>query len=116
MSVATRRILYGLLTALGFALIVPLAVKLRLWEAELPGPQAALGLGSAIDPSEWVRPFMLALIGVALASGFLYAALSVGYPRAWRPQEDGLNRCSRCCGEVGFGVGRCPTCDQHMTW
>ncbi len=113
MSLAVRRLLYSLLSLLGFSLMVPLFINTRRLQTEwLEAPEMAL------DPSAdflGVRALMF-LIGLVLASVFLYAALSAGYPRAWRPDEEGAPRCRRCGGALNFGVARCPTCDQQLAW
>ncbi len=116
MPLAVRRLVYSLLALLGFAMMMPLMVSMRRLQAELwvdPG-----AVESALDPSAaWAQgPLLMFLIGLALAGGFLYAALSAGYARAWRPKENGEPRCSRCGREVRFGLGRCPTCDQQLAW
>ncbi len=113
MSLAVRRLVYSLLSLLGFTLMVPLFINTRRLQAQwLEAPEMAF------DPSgaDLGVPVLLFLIGLVLASSFLYAALSAGYARAWRPDEDGAPRCRRCGGAVSFGVARCPTCDQQLAW
>ncbi len=113
MSLAVRRLLYSLLALLGFALMVPMFISTRQLQSQwLEAPETAL------DPSGAVfgAPVFMFLVGLVLATCFLYAALSAGYPRAWRPDEEGAPRCRRCGGVLSFGVARCPTCDQQLAW
>jgi len=117
MPVAARRFVCGLLAALGFMMMVPLVVNLRRIQTELLGNSIAIG--NALDPAFAARLqslMSLFLAGIAVATGFLYAALSAGHPKAWRPREDGTPRCARCDAELGFGLPRCPTCDQQLVW
>lgn len=112
MSLAVRRLLYSLLALLGFALMVPMFIDTRRLQSQwLETPET-------LDPSGVVvgASALMFLIGLGLATCFLYAALSAGYPRAWRPDEEGEPRCRRCGGGLSFGVARCPTCDQQLAW
>jgi hypothetical protein len=117
MPVSVRRTIYGLLSALGFVMMIPLMLTSRSLEAQLGAnpfdPAAGLDLGAMAG---FERQSLLFLLGLILAACFLYAALSVGNPRGWRPQENGTPRCSRCGAEIPFGVGRCPACEQRLTW
>lgn len=113
MSLAVRRLLYSLFALLGFLLMVPLFINTRRFQTQwLEAPETAL------DPSGAALgvPALMFLVGLVLACSFLYAALSAGYPRAWRPDEEGAPRCRRCGGGLGFGVARCPNCDQQLAW
>jgi len=117
MPVAARCFIYGLLAALGFIMMVPPLVNLRRIQAELLADPFAVE--TVLDPASAAQVqslMLLFLVGVAVATGFLYAALSAGYARSWRPRENGTPRCGRCGAELGFGVGRCPTCDQQLAW
>ncbi len=117
MPVAARRFIYGLLAALGFIMMVPPLVNLRRIQAELLADPFAVE--TALDPASAAQVqslMLLFLVGVAVATGFLYAALCAGYAKSWRPRENGIPRCSRCAAELRFGVGRCPTCDQQLAW
>ena len=117
MPTGARRIIYGLLVALGFVMMVPLLVQMRRIQAELLADP--LAVGSALDPALAARiePLLLLfLVGMTVATGFLYAALSVGYARAWRPRENGASRCPRCDAELASGTSRCPACDQQLVW
>ncbi len=117
MSVSVRRVLFSLLAAIGFAFMVPLAIQFRVLRAEMAqGPLDVMMLMELTQGARLLQASLLALVGLSLASGFLYAALSTGHERAWRPREDGRILCVRCGGELGKGVGRCPSCDQHLTW
>lgn len=114
MSPTLRRILYGALAALGFALMMPFSIQARLWR----GQMAAGGLSvEAVRGAEALTgPALLAALGFALAVVFLYAALTTGEPAVWRPRENGEVRCRRCDAAVGFGVRRCPECRQQFVW
>ncbi len=112
MSVTAQRVLYGLLTALGFALTVPLAVTYRQLSSLAIDP---IALQESGELGELYRVTLLALAGLALVTGFLYAALSVGYPRAWRPARGSVTLCARCSAEIGPSVDRCPVCDQQFS-
>ncbi|KPK81407.1 MAG: hypothetical protein AMS25_06460 [Gemmatimonas sp. SM23_52] len=117
MPLTVRRVLYSLLAALGFIMMVPLMANMRRFQAALAmdpiAVESALGAGA---PGWVLRLTGLFLLGLLLATGFLYAALSAGVPRAWRPQENGVSRCRRCDAEIRFGIGRCPVCDQQLVW
>jgi hypothetical protein len=111
--VAVRRLIYSLLSALGFALMVPLAANMRRFQMEFLADPAALDPGTV----EWAQRLLLLFgVGLILATSFLYAALTTGHARAWRPRENGSPRCRRCGAEVRFGIRRCPTCDQQLAW
>ena len=117
MPAGARRFIYGLLVALGFVMMVPLLVQMRRIQAELLADP--LAVESALDPAVATRlqPLMLLfLVGMAVATGFLYAGLSAGYARAWRPRKNGAPRCARCDAELASGQSRCPACDQHLVW
>lgn len=118
MPLAVRRFIYSLLAALGFIMMVPLVVTLRRLQAELFADP--LAIETAIDPANAGRiqsVMLIFLFGITVATGFLYAALTTGTARAWRPRENGSVRCTRCGGELRFGVGRrCPACDQQLAW
>ncbi len=117
MPVGVRRFIYGLLAALGFLLMIPAVVNMRRLQSELLADPFAVE--TAIDPAAAAQMqslMLLFLVGVAIATGFLYAALSAGHARSWRPRENGTPRCRRCDAELAFGVGRCPTCDQQLAW
>jgi hypothetical protein len=117
MPIYARRIIYSLFAALGFLMIVPLMVSSRRLGAQIQrgGIDVQTGIDFSVIPGyEWQS--LLAIVGLSLAAGFLYAALSTGHPRAWRPQENGAPRCNRCGAEVPFAVRRCPSCDQHLIW
>lgn len=114
MSVNARRLVYGLLAALGVLLTVPLTVRSRAWRARMG--TGDLELDTVLEISGGLPLALLALLGIVLAFGFLYAALSVGYPRAWAPIENDRILCRRCGEEIGFGVRRCPNCDQQLVW
>jgi len=116
MSVPLRRTLYGLLAGFGLALMLPLLVHGRRLQTELleTGP-----LTAAADPAvatQLARLGALFLVGLCLATGFLYAALSTGYTRAWRPHRNGSTRCGRCQRQVSEGARRCDSCGQHLVW
>jgi hypothetical protein len=117
MPVGARRFIYGLLAALGFIMMVPPVVNMQRIQAEfLADP---FSVETALDPAAAAQMqslMLLFLIGVTVATSFLYLALSVGYARSWRPRENGTPRCCRCDAELSFGVGRCPTCDQQLAW
>ena len=115
MSLTARRTLYSIITAFGFALTVPFAIESRRLRA------AASSIDPwSVEPALELVPLLrlaaLSLVGFALATGFLYAALSVGHPAAWRPKTDGPIHCDRCGTEVGFGARACPGCDQQYSW
>ncbi len=113
MSLAVRRLVYSLLALLGFTLMVPLFINTRRLQTQwLEAPETVLDSSAAALGA----PTLLFLVGLILASCFLYAALSAGYPRAWKPDEEGAPRCRRCGGALNFGVARCPTCDQQLAW
>jgi len=117
MSLTVHRVLYSLLAALGFLMMVPLMANMRRFQAELAMNPMAVESALGVGAPHWVVRFTgLFLLGLLLAAGFLYAALSAGVPRAWRPQEDGVSRCRRCDAEIRFGIGRCPICDQQLVW
>ena len=110
MSVTVRRVIYSLLSALGFALMVPFAIEVRrLGAAELEAWE--IGLGA----ERIALLLLLFLLGLLFSSGFLYAALSAGVPRAWKARYvDGIPRCGRCGAELGGGAPRCAVCEQHI--
>lgn len=117
MSITLRRVLYGLLTALGFLMMLPLMVNIPRLQSEILADPLAGGL--SVDPAtaEWaVRLLLVYLLGLVVATGFLYLALTTGVARAWRPRENGEPRCRRCGVDLRFGVGRCPRCDQQLVW
>jgi hypothetical protein len=117
MPVFVRRVLYGLLALLGFAMMVPFTVNMRRLQAQLAADPTAFGMNMSPADAEWIsRLTGLFVLGALLAAGFLYAALSTGYAKAWRPAENGTPRCRRCDSDIGFGLSRCPTCDQQLTW
>lgn len=117
MPLTVRRVLYSLLAALGFIMMVPLMANMRRFQAELGMDPMAVESALGVAAPDWVVRFSgLFLLGLLLAAGFLYAALSAGVPRAWRPQENGAPRCRRCHAEIRFGIGRCPVCDQQLVW
>jgi hypothetical protein len=113
MPLTVRRLVYALLTILGFALMVPLLLNIERLDPQLMvDPLAVPG-----DVLPWMRTVVLLfLAGLCLAAGFLYLALSTGQPRGWRPIENGQPRCARCGAEVAFGVARCPHCEQQLLW
>jgi hypothetical protein len=118
MPISARRFIYSLLTALGFVMMVPFVVGMRRLQAELAAADPT-NLEAWLQPavSPWTEgtifPFLL---GLVLASSFLYLALTTGSPKAWRPEENGTPRCSRCGSDVRFGVNRCPSCEQQLVW
>ena len=113
MSVTARRVIYGLMTAFGLALTVPFAIESRRFSSALAEMDFNAALAFAPSP----RLSSLFLLGFGLATGFLYLALSAGYPRAWRPRREGsLLHCERCGAEVAPGHQSCPTCDQRFAW
>jgi hypothetical protein len=114
MSVEVRRVLYWFLAVVGFGIMLPAAVQMRTWRARMSQEPADFEtmLQGAVGPI----PSLLALAGILMASGFLYAALSVGHPRVWHPDESDGIRCRRCGEELRFGIPRCPACDQHLVW
>ncbi len=117
MPVAARRFIYGLLAALGFIMMVPLVVNMRRIQAEMLADP--LAVDAVLDPAsaaQFQSLMLLFLLGVTVATAFIYAGLSTGYAKSWRPRENGTPLCTRCGGELRFGVGRCPTCDQHLVW
>jgi hypothetical protein len=114
MPLAVRRTLYGLLTVLGFLMMVPLSVNANRVQAALQTMDPL-----AIDPelSAWISGLgLLFLAGACVAAAFLYLALSTGEPRSWRPVEDGQPRCARCAAGLEVGQRRCPACQQHLSW
>ena len=116
MPIRFRRALYGLLAGLGLVLMLPLLVHGRRLQA---GMLDADPMAAAADPAVvegLVRFGGLFLVGICVATGFLYAALSAGYARAWRPRGDGSVRCGRCGADVSRGAPRCDTCGQHLVW
>ncbi|NIN71830.1 MAG: hypothetical protein GTO46_07850 [Gemmatimonadetes bacterium] len=117
MPVSVRRAIYGLLSTLGFLMAIPFLLASRSLEAQLGAnpfdPAAGLEL---TNTQAFQQQSLLFLVGLTLAAGFLYAALSVGNPRGWRPQENGTPSCSRCGAEIPFGVAHCPACEQRLTW
>jgi hypothetical protein len=117
MPVGVRRFVYGLLAALGFIMMVPPVMSMRRLQSELLADPFAVE--TALDPvsaAQMQSLMLLFLVGATIATGFLYAALSAGCGRSWRPRENGTPRCGRCDAELAFGVGRCPTCDQQLAW
>ena len=97
--------------------MIPFMLTSRRLNAELAQNPFDLQTGvdlSAIPGIE--QQFLLALVGLTLAASFLYAALSAGTPRGWRPQENGAPRCRRCGAEILFRVAHCPACEQRLTW
>jgi hypothetical protein len=122
MTVAVRRFVYSLLTALGFIMMVPWMISMRRLQAAIGSDPVALE--QALEPGGALYqtvPGMqgdtwLFLLGLTLAACFLYAALSVGTSRAWRPRQDKPPCCSRCESEVAFGAVFCPTCEQRLVW
>jgi hypothetical protein len=118
MPVATRRFIYSALATLGFALMVPFLVSMSRFQSALLATDPT-DIGTMLEPatsSFGQGPTLLFLVGLVLASGFLYLAFSTGHPKAWRPQENGTSRCARCAAEVRFGLPRCPACDQQLAW
>jgi hypothetical protein len=105
-----------LLAALGFAFMVPQAVAVRRFQSTLLSDPTSFE--SVFDPTAggFGTAVALSLIGLIVASLFLYLALSTGHPKAWRPRENGGPSCRRCGARLRFGVGRCPTCDQQLVW
>jgi hypothetical protein len=119
MPIGVRRLLYSMIALLGFAMMVPMAVSTRRLQAELGGDVLVPLDPMAFDPetSAWLmRLTLLFLVGLCIAAGFLYAAVSTGHPKPWKPRENGEPSCRRCGGAVSFGHGRCPTCDQQLVW
>ncbi|UCC73662.1 MAG: hypothetical protein JSV86_03610 [Gemmatimonadota bacterium] len=117
MPVSVRRFIYGLLTALGFVMMVPLMLASRRLEAEIMGSRFDLETGFDLSSAPGLeQQTLLFFAGLALAAGFLYAALTTGTRKGWRPQEDGAPRCSRCGAEIPFAVTHCPACDQRLSW
>lgn len=117
MPLGARRFIYGLLAGLGFLMMVPPVVNMQRLQAELMADPFAVG--TALDPAsagQMQLLMLLFLVGVSIATGFLYAALSTGNRKAWRPRKNGTPRCGRCDSEVESGVRRCPTCDQQLAW
>jgi hypothetical protein len=121
MPVNVRRFRYGVLTALGIIMMVPMMVQMRRVQAALATIDPAsfdpldptFGLGEA---GAELGVLALFLAGLCVAAGFLYLAVSTGYPKAWRPLRNGSARCARCEAEVVFGLARCPTCEQQLAW
>ncbi|UCC47703.1 MAG: hypothetical protein JSV41_09445 [Gemmatimonadota bacterium] len=117
MPLTVRRVLYSLLAALGFIMMVPFMVNMRRLQAVLGTDPVAVQSALDAAAADWaLRLTGALLLGLLLATGFLYAALSAGIPRAWRPHENGVPRCRRCNSEIRFGIGRCPVCDQQFSW
>jgi hypothetical protein len=117
MPVIVRRTIYGLLSALGFVMMIPLMLASRGLEARLQGQPFDVQAGYDLSATPGLKQqSLLFLIGLTLAACFLYAAFSVGIPKSWRPRENGTPRCGRCGGEVPFGVARCPACEQRLIW
>lgn len=117
MPLTARRVFYSLLAALGFVMMVPFMVNMRRVQAEVGMDPVAVEWVLDAAAADWaLRLTGTFLLGLLLATGFLYAALSTGIPRAWRPEENGVPRCRRCNSEVRFGVGRCPVCEQQFAW
>lgn len=117
MQVAVRRFVFGVLAALGFVMMVPLVVNMRRIHMDLL--RDPLAIQSALDPAFAAQLRTLSFVflaGIAIATGFLYAALSAGHAKAWRPLEDVTPRCARCDAELGLGLPRCPACDQQLVW
>ena len=117
MPLGPRRFVYGLLAGLGVIMMVPLVVNVQRLQSELLADPFAVE--TALDPAsagQMQSLMLLFLVGVSLATGFLYAALSTGYARAWRPVRNGTPRCGRCGSDLDSRVRRCPTCDQQLTW
>lgn len=115
-STFLRRTVYALLAGLGLIMMLPLLVQGRRLQAELA---AAGPLDAMVDPAlagQLLRLGALFVLGLAASSAFLYAALSVGYDRAWRPRRDGRTRCGRCDTEVSPGDSRCALCGQRLVW
>ncbi len=116
MSVTARRVIYGLMTAFGLALTVPFAIESRRFSSSLVQIDP-WDVDAALSFAPLLRLASLSLLGFGLATGFLYLALSAGYPRAWRPRREGsLLHCERCGAEVAPGHQSCPTCDQRFAW
>lgn len=117
MPVSVKRTIYGLLSALGFVMMVPFMLTSRSLEAQLGSNpfdvEAGLDLSAA---SGFEAQSLLFLLGLCIAAGFLYAALSVGNRRGWRPLENGTPRCARCGADIPFAVAHCPTCEQRLRW
>ena len=120
MPIAARRFVYSLFAFLGFAMMVPFLIGMRRFQSAIMNAsvdpadvEALLGPATA---SFGEGTTLLFLIGLLVASSFLYLALSTGYARAWRPRENGTPQCVRCGDDVRFGLPRCPTCDQQLVW
>jgi uncharacterized BrkB/YihY/UPF0761 family membrane protein len=114
MPVAVRRALYGLLAVLGFVMMVPLSVNAPKVQSAL---EATDPLAMDPDVSAWISGLgLLFLAGLCVAASFIYLVVSTGYPKAWRPVENGQVRCARCGAEVASGLRRCPNCDQQQVW
>ncbi len=111
-----RRFVYGLLAALGFALMVPQVVAWRRLETAMLDRSAGLDWIFQTDTAALGTEAALFLLGLLMASAFLYLALSTGYPRAWKPRENGEPTCRRCGAKLRFGMARCPACDQQLVW
>lgn len=117
MPLTVRRLVYVLLSILGFAMMMPWMIQMRRIQAQIGSDH--LAVESALDPSAAAslsQATYLFLAGLLIAASFLYAALTAGRAKAWRPEEDGAPRCRRCGSEVRFGLPRCPSCDQDLTW
>jgi hypothetical protein len=117
MPLAVRRFVYSLFAALGFMMMVPFVVDFRRLQAELLADP--LAIETALDPAGAGRlqsVMLLFMFGMIVATGFLYAALTTGTARAWRPRKNGSLSCTRCGAELTFGAGRCPACDQQLAW
>jgi hypothetical protein len=98
-------------------MMIPFMLTSRRLDAELARSPFDLQTGfdlSAIPGIE--QQFLLAFVGLSVAASFLYAAVSTGTPKGWRPRENGTPRCRRCGAEIPFGVAHCPTCEQRLTW
>jgi hypothetical protein len=117
MPLAVRRFIYSLFAALGFIMMVPFVMTMRQFQAELLADplmmETALGPANAGHISSLMLIFLL---GMIIATGFLYVALTTGTARAWRPRTNGEVRCTRCGAELRFGDGRCSACGQQLAW
>ena len=114
MPVAIRRALYGLLAVLGFVMMVPLRVNAPRVQSAL---EAAYPLAMDPEVSAWISGLgLLFFAGLCVASGFIYLAVSTGYPRGWRPVGNGQACCARCGAEIDLGLKRCPNCEQQQAW
>jgi hypothetical protein len=116
MPVSVRRFLYGLLTLLGVVMMVPLSINATRMQTALEGIDP---MSMALDPelSAWIGGLWLLFVaGACIAAGFLYLAVSTGYPKGWRPIENGQPCCARCGAAVDMGLVRCTACDQRLAW